>query len=124
MIDAERLLGKVLSGAMGSTGKKRKKRKYRKNDDLVGGLIGGLTSGKGLVTAIGLGIGAYEILKSKSAAAGGTAPTPPSIQTSVPPFQSSPAAIRTPPPPPAITARTSSSCRHRTARSSRIAWKQ
>ena len=97
MIDAERLLGKVLSGAMSGTG--RKKRRYRKSDDLVGGLLGGLASGKGLVTAIGLGIGAYEILKSKSAA-----PVPGSISqqpysSPAPPVPPSPSGGTAAPPP-------------------------
>ncbi len=61
MIDAERLLGKVLSGALNSGSRKK-----RKNDDLMSSLLGGLTSGKGLMTAIGLGIGAYEILKAQN----------------------------------------------------------
>ncbi len=103
MIDAEKLLGKVLSGAMNSGG--RKKKKKRKNDDMMSSLLGGLTSGKGLVTAIGLGIGAYEILKAQKTAAqpissppagGGTVPpTPPPIPGSaappVPPVQTPPA---------------------------------
>ncbi|MBU1234647.1 MAG: tellurite resistance TerB family protein [Proteobacteria bacterium] len=59
MFNAEKLLGKVLSGAMGGTGKNRKKR------DLFDSVGAQLTSGKGLLTVIGLGIGAYEILKSK-----------------------------------------------------------
>ncbi|MBU0946806.1 MAG: tellurite resistance TerB family protein [Proteobacteria bacterium] len=59
MFNAEQLLGKVLSSAMGRTGKKRKKR------DLFDSMGTQLLSGKGLLTAIGLGVGAYEILKSK-----------------------------------------------------------
>jgi uncharacterized membrane protein YebE (DUF533 family) len=72
MIDAEQLLGKVLAGALQgkvNTGKKRK----RSSDNLVGSLIGGLASGKGLITAIGLGVGAYEIFRQSSAAAAGGA---------------------------------------------------
>lgn len=99
MIDAERLLGKVLSGAMSGSGKKRKKRKHRKGDDLVGGLLGGLTSGKGLVTAIGLGIGAYEILKSKSATAGPGPVSPQAYSSPVPPAPPTPSAAASAPPP-------------------------
>ncbi|MFT5727655.1 MAG: uncharacterized membrane protein YebE (DUF533 family) [Desulforhopalus sp.] len=62
MIDAQKLLGKVLSGAMQSTGKKKNK----KSDNFLGSLVGGLTSGKGLMTALGLGVGAYEIYKQQS----------------------------------------------------------
>ncbi len=91
MIDAERLLGKVLAGAMQGKVKKGKRRK-RSSDNLVGSLVGGLASGKGLITAIGLGVGAYEILKQSSAtAAGGTAAgtpgpaAPPPLRPGVPP---------------------------------------
>lgn len=100
MIDAERLLGKVLSGAMSGTGKRRK-RKNRKSDDLVGGLLGGLTSGKGLVTAIGLGIGAYEILKSKSGTAGAGAVPQQAYSSSAPtpPVPPSPVGVAAAPPP-------------------------
>lgn len=66
MIDAEKLLGKVLSGAVKSKGKKKKKKKRKKSDDLLGGLVGGLSSGKGLIAAIGLGVGAYEIYRQKT----------------------------------------------------------
>ncbi|BHH85736.1 DUF533 domain-containing protein [Desulforhopalus sp. 52FAK] len=95
MIDAEKLLGKVLSGAMQSTGKKKKR---NKSDDFLGGLIGGLTSGKGLMTAIGLGVGAYEIYKQQS----GASPSQ-SIAGNVPPQSMPPVppqsqASGTPPP--------------------------
>lgn len=98
MIDAEKLLGKVLQGAVkGGSYKKKGKKKYKKkkkSDDLMGGLLGGLTSGKGLVTAIGLGIGAYEILKNKSPQAqpqvGGASPSPAVPHT--------PTSVVTPPP--------------------------
>jgi len=97
MIDAEKLLGKVLSGAMQSTGKKKKK-KGKKSDDFLGGLLGGLTSGKGLVTAIGLGVGAYEIYKQQSGGsqsqtiAGNVPPQ------SIPPAPPQPPTPGTPPP--------------------------
>lgn len=102
MIDAEKLLGKVLSGAIQSGGKKKKKRKKRKkSDDLMDSVLGGLTSGKGLVTAIGLGVGAYEIMRSKKAAAqppqgswGGVS------QHSAPVPPAAPATPPTPPPVP------------------------
>lgn len=73
MIDAEKLLGKVLAGAL--QGNVRKGRKNRRtSDSLVGSLLGSLASGKGLVTAIGLGIGAYEILKQNAGAAAPAVP--------------------------------------------------
>jgi len=98
MIDAEKLLGKVLSGAMQSTGKKKKQKKRKKSDDFLGGLVRGLTSGKGLVTAIGLGVGAYEIYKqqsggSQSQAIAGNVPP-----QSMPPVPPQPPTPGTPPP--------------------------
>lgn len=102
MIDAEKLLSKVLAGTMQSKpGKKKKKKKYKKSDDLVGGLLRGLTSGKGLITAIGLGVGAYEILKHKSANAA-TGAIGHGHQRSVPPplHKPSPNNVTSPPPPP------------------------
>jgi uncharacterized membrane protein YebE (DUF533 family) len=92
MFDAERLLGKVLHEVMGSSSS-HKKKKHSSS------LLGSLTSGAGLMTAIGLGIGAYEVLKEKKASA------PP---TSVPGYGSQPApaapawggAATMPPPPP------------------------
>lgn len=94
MIDAEKLLGKILSGAVASGGKKKKK-KRKKSDDFLGSLVGGLTSGKGLITAIGLGVGAYEILKQQSERSpslpveGGVThtspPAPPSMPSSIVP---------------------------------------
>ncbi len=87
MFNAERLLGKVISGAMQSGGRGHRS---RGGNDLMGSLIGGLTSGKGLLTVIGLGIGAYETFKQSSdsrAAGTGTSlpPTPDGAQTAPPP---------------------------------------
>lgn len=81
MINPEKLLGQLVGGMLGTQGKKRKK----------GGnnLLGSLSSGAGLMTAIGLAVGAYEVLKDKTA--GGMAmpgtppPFPPSGQTASPP---------------------------------------
>lgn len=112
MVDAEKLLGKVLQTAMKSTtGKKKKKKKRKKSDDLMGSLVGGLTSGKGLVTAIGLGVGAYEIFKSKSGSHGsqgtwgGGAPTGAGgasqpAHSTPPPIPTQTTAQPGPPPPP------------------------
>lgn len=92
MFDAEKLLGKVVNEFMGSGGKKKKKGKKYKNN-----LLSSLGSGAGLMTAIGLGIGAYEILKDKqsqgSQSSGQQQYTPP------PPPGNSPA---TPPPIPPV----------------------
>lgn len=75
MFNAEKLLGQVIGGVLGKGGGKGKKK-----------LMGGLTSGAGLMTAIGLAVGAYEILKDKQAAAR--------------PATAGPAGPVTPPPPP------------------------
>lgn len=54
MFNAEKLLGQMIGGALGKGGGKKKH-----------SLMGGLTSGAGLMTAIGLAVGAYEVLKDK-----------------------------------------------------------
>ncbi len=88
MFDAEKLLGKVLSGVMGAGSSSHK----GKNS-----LLGSLASGGGLMTAIGLGIGAYEILKEKKL----NQPAPPGYQAQPPPPPSAPAwGGPTMPPPP------------------------
>lgn len=105
MFNAEKLLGKVLSEVIG-TGNSHKKGKSS--------LLGGLTSGAGLMTVIGLGVGAFEILKDKQnqAAAGGhapqsysQAPPPPNWSRSAPaappPLPQMPAAVAAPPQAPA-----------------------
>lgn len=63
MFNVEQLLGKIIKDAIpgqkgGKKGKKGKKRKKK-------GLLGSVVSGPALMTAIGLGVGAYEILKSQ-----------------------------------------------------------
>ncbi len=94
MFNAEKLLGKIAGEMLGGSGKKS------------GGITDSLTSGAGLMTLIGLGVGAFEILKDKkgqpgnspSAAsvppAGNTAPPPP-----LPPSPSGRPAPPIPPPP-------------------------
>jgi uncharacterized membrane protein YebE (DUF533 family) len=70
MFNAEMLLGKMLSGALGSgMGSSR--------HGLGSSLASQLTSGAGLMTVIGLGVGAYEILKGQNTAATGAPPIPP-----------------------------------------------
>lgn len=98
MIDAEKLLGKLLSSAVKGGGRKRKKQKYKKSDDLMGSLVGNLATGKGLMTAIGLGVGAYTIFKSKSGGElyGGSS----SSSQPPPPPQQRATSVPTPPPVP------------------------
>ncbi len=79
MFNAEKLLGKIISETLGgsSSGKKRKGGKGNS-------LLDSLASGQGLMTAIGLGVGAYEILKQQkqknTGISAGTS-APPSIPT-------------------------------------------
>ncbi|WP_417910753.1 DUF533 domain-containing protein [Candidatus Electronema sp. PJ] len=72
-MDIEKLLGKLLQEAMGSGSSQFQKGHkqpggYRQESTGAGSLLGSLTnqlsSGKGLMTAIGLGVGAYEIFRS------------------------------------------------------------
>jgi uncharacterized membrane protein YebE (DUF533 family) len=87
MFDAEKLLGKIVGEVVGKSG-----------GSWGGGkksMMSGLGSGSGLMTLIGLGVGAYEILKQQQEQKGpspGTASPPP------PPPGSGPFA--SPPPPP------------------------
>jgi len=102
MFDAEKLLGTLMREVVGSgSGNKRKKSKHSNT------LVDSLKSGSGLMTAIGLGIGAYEILRSKSqpeAAGYGRSASPPPVPP-VPGSQPPPTANRTsaPMPPPLPT---------------------
>ena len=98
MFNAERLLGKIIKETLGggSSGKS-------KSD----GLFDSLSSGQGLMTVIGLGVGAFEILKNqkaKSNEGSHSTPTPPPIPSghqtagaTPPPI---PGAAPVPPPPP------------------------
>ena len=56
MFDAERLLGKIVGGVMGQG---------RGSYGSGKSMLGGLGAGSGLLTMIGLGVGAYEILKQQ-----------------------------------------------------------
>lgn len=67
MFNAEQLLGKVMAEMVGS-GRGNKKYKKNKGAGKMHSLSSTLLSGKGLMTAIGLGVGAYEILKSRKEA--------------------------------------------------------
>jgi uncharacterized membrane protein YebE (DUF533 family) len=99
MFDAVKLLGKIVRAVTGSDYGKhsKKKKKYKKSKNP---LVSNLKSGAGLMTAIGLGIGAYEILKNKQ-----QSPAAPTGQPYVPPIQghvspSSGQQMAPPPPPP------------------------
>jgi len=101
MFNAEKLLGKIISETLGGSGSE-KKRKRRKSNSL----LDSLASGQGLMTAIGLGVGAYEILKQQKqknpGISAGTS-APPSVPTgsttnSAPPPL--PGSSQTPPPVP------------------------
>lgn len=83
MFDAEKLLGKIVGEVMGSGGKSSK-------------LSSSLGSGSGLMTMIGLGVGAYEILKQK----GQQGTTGPMGQAPPPPGGGAYGAGSPPPPPP------------------------
>ena len=102
MFNPEKLLGKIVGEVVstnGSWGKKGKKGKKGGSS-----LLGGLTSGGGLLTLIGLGVGAYEILKQQGPQvhAGGMPPPPPSPGAGQPP-PPPPGSATPPPPPPAAS---------------------
>ncbi len=97
MFNVEQLLGKIVGEVVGTSSRSRS-----------GGnsMLGGLTSGSGLMTMLGLGVGAFEILKQQNQnnQVGGmnqTPPPPPGAQTmgaGTPP--PAPGGFRAAPPPP------------------------
>lgn len=105
-MNIEKLLGKLLQEAMGSGGGQFKtpQHGYQKSghankhtsssNSLLGSLTSQLTSGKGLMTAIGLGVGAYEVFRTS----GQRQEQPAAAQT--PNWGSAPVAAPPPPPPP------------------------
>jgi uncharacterized membrane protein YebE (DUF533 family) len=124
-MDVEKLFGKLLHEVTGSGGNllKKKHKKYKKKykhkggdgdyrqsassqhvskkSSLLDNLTGNLTSGKGLLTAIGLGVGAYEIYRTgkqaqqrQTAVGGATQYNPPTTPVQV---------VSPPPPPPPLT---------------------
>jgi len=104
MFDAEKLLGKIVGEVMG------------KGSGSHGGstsLLGGLTSGSGLMTMIGLGVGAFEILKQQGQQnqSQGVAQAPPApggnpFATGAPP-PPPPGGFQASPPPPPMPGRVS-----------------
>jgi hypothetical protein len=74
MFNAEQLLGKMMA-EMGGKGGDHRKYKKNKGKGMINSLTSTLMSGQGLMTAIGLGVGAYEILKGKQG--GGQTYVPP-----------------------------------------------
>ena len=104
-MNIEKLLGKLLQEAMGSSGSQFKapQHGYQKSayaasssSSLLGSLTSQLSSGKGLMTAIGLGVGAYEAFRTS----GQRQEQPAAAQA--PNWGAAPAA---PPPPPPAAAR-------------------
>ncbi len=86
MFDAEKLLGKIVGEVMG------------KGSGSHGGktsLLGGFASGSGLMTIIGLGVGAFEILKQQ-----GQQNQPQGVAQAPPAPGANPFATGAPPPPP------------------------
>ncbi|MFH2123589.1 MAG: DUF533 domain-containing protein [Pseudomonadota bacterium] len=108
MFNAEQLLGKIMTEMVGSGSGYTKKKKKHKGGSMMHSLTTSLVSGKGLMTAIGLGVGAYEILKAKqeippSSPPGPLTPlTPPSTMASVTTSSASDA-VSVPPPLPGVT---------------------
>ena len=100
MFNPEKLLGKIVGEVVSTNGSWSKKGKKKKGSS---SLLGGLASGGGLMTLIGLGVGAYEILKQQGqqARAGGMPPPAPPGAGSMggPPPPPPPAATAPPPPP-------------------------
>ena len=88
MFNAEKLLGKVISEVIGTGSKKGK-----------GSLLNSLTSGAGLMTVIGLGVGAFEIFTEKQKQAS-AANYPPQQHSPVPPPPPNWSGSAEPPPPP------------------------
>ena len=98
MFNPEKLLGKIVGEVVSTNGSWSKKGKKKKGSS---SLLGGLASGGGLMTLIGLGVGAYEILKQQGqqARAGGMPPPAPPGAGSMGGPPPPPAAAAPPPPP-------------------------
>ncbi len=97
MFDAERLLGKIVGEVIGGS------------RGAGGSILEGLSSGGGLMTVIGLGVGAYEILKEQKVKQGGSGPG--TVAPPPPPGGAAPGGPPPPPVPPAApVAATSDQC--------------
>ena len=98
MFNPEKLLGKIVGEVVSTNGSWSKKGKKKKGSS---SLLGGLASGGGLMTLIGLGVGAYEILKQQGqqARAGGMPPPAPPGAGPMGGPPPPPAAAAPPPPP-------------------------
>ena len=93
MFNADQLLGKIIGNAIPGQGGGKKGRKWKKGKKGKSkGLLGSVASGPALMTAIGLGVGAYEIFKSKQKT--GSTPIIP------PPAGGHGSSVPPPPPPP------------------------
>ncbi|WP_417912040.1 DUF533 domain-containing protein [Candidatus Electronema sp. TJ] len=114
-MNMEKLLGKLLQEAVGGqfgNAHDRQQHKKSSNDSLLGSLTSQLASGKGLMTAIGLGVGAYEVFRTSGQRQQGppqpnwgTVPPAPGTSASPPPPPPGPTPAQTPPAaPPAAAA--------------------
>lgn len=108
-MNIERLLGSLLQEAMSSGSSQFKRGDGRQGgsraersgtNSLLGSLTDQLTSGKGLMTAIGLGVGAYEIYRTSGQQTQATPPPSGSADWNAAPPSPSPC-MSAPPPPPA-----------------------
>lgn len=102
MFNPEKLLGKIVGEVVSTNGSWGKKGREKKGSS---SLLGSLASGGGLMTLIGLGVGAYEILKQQGqqAQAGSMPPPPPPPGGGQPP-PPPPRTAAPPPPPPSAAA--------------------
>jgi uncharacterized membrane protein YebE (DUF533 family) len=106
-MNIEKLLGKLLEETVGSGGSQilggyhsGKKKKRSGSSSLLGNLTSQLSTGKGLMTAIGLGVGAYEIFRSSGQSQTQAQPAAPQNWASPPSASGMPASPPPPPPPP------------------------
>lgn len=76
MINPERMLGTLISGIIGGSSKSRK------SSNVASSMVSHLASGKGLMTLVGLGVGAYSVLTDSEKTASANATPPPITQSS------------------------------------------
>ncbi len=104
-MNMEKLLGKLLQEAMGGQfgnayGSQDKKKPQPTNNSLLGSLTNQLASGKGLMTAIGLGVGAYEVFRTSGQRQEQQGPPQPMAAQNWSTAPPAPGAVVSPPPPP------------------------